>query len=142
MALCVPPTFRCIRHYSHVSSRAVNVLILPVYEIRVRWWAAYWRTLFASKKRKLEAKQEFLNSLCPIGEDPTTFWVGVKNWAGEHRALSLGPRWAKLVVRPRGEWLKHRSVKERAAQTNAYDHIITTKLGIADGSLSAIEVRS
>lgn len=59
-----------------------NVLVLPVYEIRIQYWLVRAKLLFASRKRQLEAKIKFFNSLCPVGEDPTRYTVGVKEWAG------------------------------------------------------------
>ncbi|EKM52920.1 uncharacterized protein PHACADRAFT_261613 [Phanerochaete carnosa HHB-10118-sp] len=59
-----------------------NVLIRPVYELRFRWWAVWWRNVFASKKRMLQVMDKFLKDLCPVGEDPLSYTVTVKQWAG------------------------------------------------------------
>lgn len=64
-------------------------MVLPVYEIRIQYWLVRAKLLFASRKRQLEAKIKFFNSLCPVGEDPTRYTVGVKEWAGECRVLMV-----------------------------------------------------
>jgi hypothetical protein len=50
---------------------------------RLRVLALNARSLFLSKRKKLEAKDRFLQALCPVGEDPISFSVAIKSWAGE-----------------------------------------------------------
>ena len=64
-------------------SLTVNVLVRPVYEIRVRYWAKLLPALFKSRQERNRVKMEFMKRLCPVGEDPIRFTVSVKNWAGE-----------------------------------------------------------
>lgn len=40
------------------------------------------RTSLLSKQKKLEAKDRFLQELCPVGKDPIKFVISVKSWAG------------------------------------------------------------
>lgn len=63
--------------------RADKVFFLPVFEIRLRYYALLLRTLLQSKQRKLEAKDRFLQGLCPVGEHPFKFTVTLSAWAGE-----------------------------------------------------------
>ena len=58
-----------------------------MYEIRFRWWAIWWRNLFASKSQVRLLRDKFFKDLCPVGEDPTRFTVSVPQWAGESSLL-------------------------------------------------------
>lgn len=64
-------------------SDVVNVLIRPVYEIRLRYWAQRARYIFSSKTVKDRFRMEFMKSLGPVGEDPIRYEARVGNWAGE-----------------------------------------------------------
>ena len=60
-----------------------KVLVTPVYEIRLRYWAFLLKNLVYSRKKRLELKDKWLQGLCPVGEDPIKFTVTVKGWAGK-----------------------------------------------------------
>lgn len=65
------------------SFTTVNVLIRPVYELRLQLWAKLLPAVFKSREERLRVKMAFMRGLCPVGEDPIRFTVCVKNWAGE-----------------------------------------------------------
>lgn len=60
-----------------------NVLFRPIAGIRLQLYALRLRNLTLPKSQRLAAKQAFFKKLCPVGEDPFRYTVGVKYWAGE-----------------------------------------------------------
>ncbi|KAI0092241.1 hypothetical protein BDY19DRAFT_885016 [Irpex rosettiformis] len=54
----------------------------PVVHYRLSVISLNIRTAFLSKQKKLEAKDRFLQGLCPVGKDPIKFTINVGSWAG------------------------------------------------------------
>ncbi|PSR78464.1 hypothetical protein PHLCEN_2v7407 [Hermanssonia centrifuga] len=59
-----------------------KVLFSPIFEVRARYYRLLLSTLFLPAQARLERKTKWLQSLCPVGEDPTKFVVSVDAWAG------------------------------------------------------------
>lgn len=67
---------------SYSLTVSIGHVFSPIVHYRLRVLALSIRTSLLSKQKKLEAKDRFLQELCPVGKDPIKFVISVKSWAG------------------------------------------------------------
>ncbi|KAF5378479.1 hypothetical protein D9615_007086 [Tricholomella constricta] len=53
----------------------------PVFRIRLEHKLLQWRTMFMSRARKIQAEDEWLDSISPVGADPMSFSIKYNTWA-------------------------------------------------------------
>ncbi|EIN05655.1 hypothetical protein PUNSTDRAFT_91208 [Punctularia strigosozonata HHB-11173 SS5] len=54
----------------------------PVFKLRYQWYLLVLKTLFKSPEEKLQAKEEWLEKLMPVGKSPFELEVRHQAWAG------------------------------------------------------------